>query len=319
MKENMKKTRLRGVLMLLLTAFIWGTAFAAQSVGMESVQAFTFSGIRTLMGAAVLLPVVLVRIAVRGARADAAQRAALRAATVRTVRCGLLLGAVFCAAGNLQQFAFYWTPSGKIAFITALYMFFVPLLGLLFRKRVPLLTWLCVAVGFLGLYFLCVNPADLGAVNRGDLLTVACAVVFAVHILLVERFAPECDGLLLSCVQFAVSGVLSCALMFLFESPDPAAIRAALMPLLYAGVMSCGVAYTFQILGQRYTEATVASLLMCTESVFGALTGALLLHERLSPREILGCAVMFAAILLSQLAEPITGRLRSRGKKAAGG
>lgn len=306
------KTQFKGVLMLMLTAFIWGSAFVAQSVGMEQVEAFTFNGVRTLMGVAVLLPFILVRDKLTGRTMSAEQLRARKAMDKKTLRCGLVLGVVFCAASNFQQFAFNYSSSGKIAFITSLYMFFVPLFGLFMKKRVPLLTWICVFFGFVGLYFLCITPGDMGALNMGDILTIICSVIFAVHILMIEQFAPDVDGVKLSCVQFAVSGVISCVLMFIFEDPQIGAIRAAIVPLLYAGVMSCGLAYTFQIVGQKYTEATVASLIMCMESVFGVLCSALILHETLSGREILGCVIMFAAIVLSQLSELITAKMKQK-------
>lgn len=315
MTSAQPKTQLKGVLMLLLTAFIWGSAFVAQSVGMEQVSAFTFNGIRTLMGAVVLLPFILIRDR-RAARSfTSADFAARKLANRKVLRSGLILGVVFCAAGNFQQFAFNYSPSGKIAFVTALYMFFVPLLGLFIGKRVPIITWICVLFGFVGLYFLCVNPADLTAINKGDVLTFICSILFAVHILLIEKYAPDADGIKLSCVQFAVSGVLSCICMFIFENPQIQAIKSAIIPLLYSGIMSCGIAYTFQIMGQKYTESTVASLIMCMESVFGVLSAAVVLHEMLSGREILGCCIMFAAILVSQVAEPLTEWFRRRKKR----
>lgn len=311
-QSGTKKTQLKGVLMLLLTAAIWGSAFVAQSVGMQDVEEFTFGGIRTLMGAFVLLPVILLSDRKKRRDMDQAQLQAEKAADRKVVRCGVILGVVFCVAGNFQQFAFRYSTAGKIAFITALYMFFVPVLGLFLKKRVPFLTWVCVFFGFVGLYFLCVDPSELGAVNKGDLLALACSLCYAVHILLIERFAQEVDGVKLSCVQFFVGGLLCCVMMFLFESPDLASIVRAAVPLLYAGVMSCGVAYTFQIVGQKYTEATVASLILCMESVFAVLAAALLLNERLSGRELLGCAVMFAAILLSQVSEGLTEKLKKK-------
>jgi len=298
------KTQFKGVIMLLLTALIWGSSFVAQSVGMESVEAFTFNGIRTLMGAAVLVPVLLIRDKKDALRAPEVLDA--RKKTYRhTFLYGLPLGVVLCLASNFQQFAFNYSTSGKIAFITALYMFLVPILGLVIRKRVPLLTWICVLIGFVGLGFLCVNPADITNINFGDILAAICAVFYAVQILMIERFSEHCDGILLSFTQFLVSGVISCILMFIFETPDPSAIMTAMIPLLYSGIMSCGIAYTLQIVGQKYTEATVASLLMSLESVFGVLCGALILHEVLVWNEILGCVIMFAAIVLSQLADRI--------------
>lgn len=302
-EKQMKKTQFKGVLMLLLTALIWGAAFVAQSVGMENVGAFTFNGIRMLLGAVVLLPFILIRdrIVIKNLSSD--QLKAKQATDKRTILYGLILGIVFCAASNFQQFAFYYSTAGKIAFITALYIFFVPLLGLFLKKRVSLLTWLCVLIGFIGLYFLCINPNDVKAINKGDLLALICSLLFAIHILMVEKFSPKVDGLKLSCTQFAVSGILSCILMQLFETPTVSAVKGATLPLLYSGILSCGLAYTLQIVGQKYTEATVASLLLCMESVFAVLSASLLLHEMLTGREILGCCIMFAAIIFSQFSE----------------
>ncbi len=308
----MKKTQLRGVIILLATAFIWGSSFVAQSVGMDSVEAFTFNGIRTLMGAVVLLPFIFARDFLRQKKPNAPTPAERAAETRKLLVSGSLLGVVLCAASNLQQFAFNYSSSGKIAFITAFYMLFVPIIGLFLRKRISAVTWICILLGTLGLYFLCIGEDGIGSINFGDLLTLCCAVVYAVHILLIEKLAPEVDSIKLSCVQFAVSGTISCILMFIFESPSLPAIGSAMIPLLYSGVMSCGFAYTFQIVGQKYTESTVASLLMCMESVFGVLCSALLLHERLTVRETLGCVIMFTAIILSQVGDVILRRLIHR-------
>ncbi len=309
MSDTIVKTRFKGVFMLLLTAFIWGTSFVAQSVGMESVEAFTFNGIRTLMGACVLFPFILIRDNISAKKMTSEQLKKRRSLDKKTIVYGSILGVVLCAASNFQQFAFNYSTSGKIAFITAFYMLFVPLLGLLFRKKTGFLTWICVFFGFVGLYFLCINPSDLGAINKGDILSFICSIIFAVHILLVEKFTPDVDGIKLSCVQFAVSGTISCILMFITESPRIEAITSAALPLLYSGIMSCGLAYTFQIVGQKYTEATVASLLLCMESVFGVLSGAVILHETLSGREIIGCVIMFAAIIFSQLSDIISRKI----------
>lgn len=305
-----QKTQWKGVIMLMLTALIWGSSFVAQSVGMESVEAFTFNGIRTLMGAVVLLPFILIRDKIQARSMTAEQIKERKVKDKKTIRCGLILGVVFCAACNFQQFAFEYSTSGKIAFITALYMFFVPLFGLFLKKRVPWLTWVCVLAGFVGLYFLSIGPGGLGSINRGDIRAFICAIFYAVHILMIERFAPDVDGIKLSCTQFVVSGVITCILMFIFETPQMSSILSAAVPLLYSGIMSCGLAYTFQIVGQKYTEATVASLIMCMESVFAVLAGALILHEMLSGREIVGCVIMFVAIVVSELSEFITAKLK---------
>ena len=299
--------------MLLLTALIWGAAFTAQSKGMESVEAFTFNGIRMTLGAAVLFPCIIINDRLRVRKMTDRQREEKRLRDKNAVKYGCLLGIVFFAASNIQQHAFIYTSSGKIAFITALYIFFVPMLGLFIRKRTPLLTWLCVLLGFAGLYFLCVKPGEIGEINKGDLLALGCAAVFAVHILMIERFTAKADGLKLSAMQFLVGGTLSGIAMFIFEEPKLSGIFDASVPLLYAGVMSCGVAYTLQIIGQKYTEATVASLLLCMESVFGVIAAAIVLGERLSVRELIGCTIMFAAIILSQFSE----RLSKANKKTA--
>ena len=286
-----QKTQVKGVLMLLLTAIVWGSSFVAQSIGMEKIQAFTFTAIRTLLGAIVLLPIICIRGSIQKTEIF----------SKKTLTYGVILGVIFSFAQNFQQFAFYYSTAGKIAFITAFYMFFVPVFGLFLKKRIPWITWLCVIAGLVGLYFLCINSSDLSAINKGDILALICAVFYAVHILVIERFAPEVDGIQLSCVQFAVGGVISLILMFIFETPQMPNIIAAGPSLAYSGIMSCGLAYTFQIIGQKYTEATVASLLMCMESVFAVLTAAIVLHEMLSGREIVGCVIMFTAIVISQI------------------
>lgn len=308
------KTQIKGAAMLLLTAFIWGVAFVAQSKGMESVQAFTFNGIRMLLGAAVLIPVIIIRDAVTSKKLTTEQKAQKRKSDRKALLYGAILGVIFCIASNIQQHAFIYTTPGKIAFITALYIFFVPVLGLFVKKRTPLLTWLCVVLGFAGLYFLCVDPKDIGNINKGDLIAIGCAVVFAVHILAIERFTAKADGLRLSATQFLVGGVLSCILMFVFENPSVKAVQSAAVPLLYAGVLSCGVAYTLQVVGQKYTEATVASLLMCMESVFGVLASAVILGERLKVRELIGCGIMLAAIILSQVSESLSARAKAKSE-----
>ena len=217
-----------------------------------------------------------------------------------------------CIATNLQQFAFYYSTAGKIAFITAMYMFFVPLVGLFFKKKVPLSTWLCIAAGVCGLFLLCVNPSEFGKFNKGDILALICALFFCFQILLIERFAPSCDGVKLSCVQFYTSGIITAILMFIFEKPEWKAIKSAAIPLLYSGIMSCGIAYTLQVVGQKYCEATIASLAMCMESVFAVLASAILLHEKLSGREITGCVIMFAAIVTTQLVDIYKSRKQNK-------
>ena len=295
-----KQTSLKGVLILFLTAIIWGTSFVAQSIGMEKIEAFTYNGIRTLMGALVLLPVILIRLNTGKGEATFSNYAK-EIFTPKTFKYGVILGVVFALASNFQQFAFYYSTAGKIAFITSLYMFFVPILGLFIKKRVPLLTWLCVACGFVGLYFISVKKGQMSEINKGDILALVCAFFYGIQILCVEKYANEVDGVVLSCLQFFVGGLISVVLMFIFETPVISDILAAGKPLLYSGIMSCGVAYTLQIIGQKYAEATVASLIMCTESVFAVISSAIILNEFMTTRETIGCAIVFGAVVLSQM------------------
>ena len=302
------KTSLKGVLLLLLTAFVWGISFVAQSEGMESVDAFTFQGVRTLLGSLVLVPVILIKN--RGASKNLSddEKQEKRKLNKKTWIYGTILGLFLCGATNFQQFAFYHSTAGKIAFITAMYMFFVPIVGLFFRKRIPLITWLCIILGFIGLYFLSISSEGFSSINKGDIQTLICAFFFTGQIMLVDKFAPQCDGVKLSCIQFFVSGLISSILMFIFETPELSAIKAAALPILYSGIMSCGVAYTLQIIGQKYCEATIASLLMCLESVFATLAAAVLINEKLTGREILGCVIMFTAILITQISDIVKAR-----------
>ncbi|MBR3767987.1 MAG: DMT family transporter [Clostridia bacterium] len=310
----MQKSQFKGIFMLFLTAFIWGSSFVAQSLGMESVEAFTFNGIRTLFGAAALLPFIIAKDLINIKKHGKPPKEKVKAETKKILIGGTVMGLALCIASNFQQYAFTYEDhsAGKIAFITAFYMFFVPLIGLLFRKRVPLVTWLCVIIGTVGLYFLCVGEEGFSAITKSDIFSFICSICYAVHILVIEKFAADSDAVKLSFTQFTVSGVITCIIMFIVETPTVTAINQSILPLLYSGIMSCGLAYTFQIIGQKYTESTVASLIMCLESVFGVLCGALFLQERLTQREIIGCVIMFAAIILSQFSEQIHEKAKTK-------
>ena len=315
MNQPVRKTTPKGIFMLLLTALIWGSSFVAQSLGMEKIEAFTFNGIRTLIGALFLLPLVILR---RNAKKKRLIMSGLSPENVkakmktskRQIKYSIVISLVFFLACNFQQFAFYYSTAGKIAFITALYMFFVPLFGSFLGKKVRILTWISIIIGFVGLFLLCINPEDMTDINLGDILATICAIFYSFHILIIERMSDmtekehePIDGVEISFTQFLISGTLTIILMFIFENPDIHNIIAAGKPILYAGIMSCGVAYTLQIVGQKYTEATVASLLMCMESVFAVITAAIVLNEKMTFQEILGCVIMFTAIILSQIAE----------------
>ena len=296
----MRRTKPLGIVLLLITAIIWGSSFVAQSIGMESVDAFTFTGIRTTLGMLFLLPFTL--IINKGFD--------LRKSTLRK---GLILGIVFSIAQNFQQFAFYYSTSGKIAFITAFYMFFVPLFSVIFlKKKIAVLTWVSILFGLLGLFLLCLDPSDLTNINMGDILALICAIFYAVQIMLIDKFTEEdISGVQLSFMQFFVAAVISIIAMFIFEQPNLADIKTAAPSLLYSGIMSCGIAYTLQIVGQKHASPVVASLLMCLESVFAVIAAAIVLHEGMSPGEAAGCVIMFAAIILSQVSESLSAKKRN--------
>ncbi len=306
----------RGPLILALAALIWGTSFVSQSVGMKSVEAFTFNGVRTLLGALTLLPVVaLRRFFLRKRGGDPSDPREKPGYRKKLLTGGVCCGLVLCVATNVQQFAFNDpdSSSGKIAFLTAMYMVLVPVLSFfVFKKRPSVLVALGVVTGVCGVYLLSVKEGF--SMGYGDILSLLCAFCFSVHILVIDRFAPSLDGVELSCVQFAVSGGVTCLLMFLFETPTPGAVASAALPILYSGLMSCGVAYTLQVVGQKKTDPTVASLIMCLESVFGALSGWIILGETMSLRAIFGCVLMFIAILLTQIPPEKVFRLSKQGK-----
>lgn len=291
-----------GNLLLTLTALIWGTAFVAQRVGMEHIEPLTFTASRMVL-AAVAVGLVSLLTAKRGG-APARSPGAAAKARRQTLLGGVCCGAFLAVASIFQQMGVVYTTAGKAGFITAMYMLLVPVINfLLFKKRNTWLVWLAVLVGVAGMYLLCVT-GDF-RLERGDMLVCVCAVLFSGHILCCDHFAPLGDPVRLSAIQFATAAVFSGAAAFLLETPTWAKVASAAVPILYCGIMSGGVGYTLQIIAQRYTDPTVASLLMSLESVFAAIAGALLLGERMSPRELAGCAVMFAAIVLVQLPLPV--------------
>ena len=300
------KKQIRNSLLLLLTATIWGTAFVAQSVGMEYVEAFTFTFARSIVGGIVLIPCIWFLRWLKGREkktscdVTCAKRPHItKIEWIGGICCGLAL----CAASNFQQIGIAYTTVGKAGFITALYVVIVPIMGLFFKKRVSFVVWICVVLSVIGLYLLCMTEGSL-TLAYGDLLVLICAVLFSVHIMVIDHFSPQGDGVVMSCIQFFVCGIVSGIIMLFVETPSIENIIAAAMPILYAGVLSSGVAYTLQIVGQKDMNPTVASLVLCLESVVSALAGWLILHEALTARELLGCVLMFAAIVLAQVPMP---------------
>ena len=300
MPESRRNRKTLGSLMLLLTAAVWGMAFAFQRAGMEHIGPLTFTAVRMACAALAVGAVAGV-----SARLEKKGQPGLSPEARRARRRGELLGGVCCglfllAANTLQQTGLVYTTAGKAGFITALYIILVPVIGVLFfRKRVSRRLWLAVLLGALGLYLLCVNESF--RLTRGDTLVCLSALVFSGHILCCDHFAPRGNPLRMSAIQFLTVSVLASVPALLFEKPAWSGILAAAVPILYCGVISAGVGYTLQMTAQKYTDPGVASLLMSLESVFAVLGGALLLGERLTGRELLGCGVMFAAIILAQL------------------
>lgn len=288
----MKKKQLGNSLLLLLTATIWGSAFVAQSVGMEHVGPFTFTFSRSIIGGIVLLPCILLL-------GKWKKGFATKIEWIGGICCGIAL----CVASNFQQVGMQYTTVGKAGFITALYVVLVPIFGIFMKKRVSLLIWGCVAVSVAGLYLLCM-PAGAFILAFGDLLVLLCAVLFSVHILVIDHFSPKGDGVVISCIQFFTCGILSAIPMLFFENPSVGSILDAKWSILYAGVLSSGVAYTLQVVAQKNVNPTVASLIMCLESVVAVLAGWMILGQGMSSREIWGCLLMFTAIVVAQLPVP---------------
>ena len=297
----MNRFVLRQSLLLFLTAVIWGVAFAAQSAGMDYVGPFTYNGVRCILGGLVLLPCIALLDRIRDRRAADGEEAAapVERRGKRLLAGGLCCGLLLFSASSFQQIGIQYTTVGKAGFLTAMYILLVPLLGLFVHKRVGLQVWIGVLFAVCGLYLLCMKEGFF--LGRGDALMLICAAIFSLHILVVDHFSPMVDGVRMSCIQFWVCGILSLICSFLFEEPAVKDILAAWLPVCYGGIMSCGVAYTLQIVGQREMNPTIASLILSLESVVSAVAGFLLLHQTMSGREVLGCLMMAAAIVLAQL------------------
>ena len=289
--------QLRGIFLLTLTAFIWGTAFVAQRRGMEHVGPVTFIAARFLIATISLLPVIYARSILFRNAENAAEPYSSRT----LIKGGAYCGVVIFACGMFQQIGIMYTTVGKSGFITTLYIVIVPIFGLPLGLRMKWRAWCCVCAAMAGMYMLCVNESV--SLNRGDVLTLFCAVFYAVHILLVNHYSPLVDGVKLSCSQFLVCGILGLVTAFIFEEPELPAILSAWAPLLYTGVLSSGVAFTLQILGQRDVNPAAASLVMSLEAVFAVLMCWLLLGEVMTAREISGCALIFAANIAVQMLE----------------
>lgn len=300
----MKNQRLKGNLLLLLTAFVWGLSFISQSKGVETISPLSFNGIRCLLGGVVLLPVIAILDKSKKKKCQEVQKL-----NKTLIVGGIVCGCFLCFASTLQTIGMVHTSPGKAGFITALYMVIVPIINIFRNKKPSPIVLLSVLIAVGGLYLMCIT-SDI-SINQGDALIFLCAFLFAGHILAIDHFSPKVDGVKLACLQFFVSGIIDVVLMFILEKPQLMPILNCWASIGYSGIMSCGVAYTLQIVGQKYTDPTSASILMSLESVFATLATVILVAlgweltgGTLTLREITGCVLMFVAIILVQLPTP---------------
>ena len=314
MKAQVKTHKLRNTFFLFLTAMIWGAAFVAQSVSMDYIGPFTFICLRSVIGGLFLIPVIIVLDGIRkksqNESADVVnsenilhieteEKQRLSWKNKQLIEGGIVCGIFLFFANCFQQTGIQYTTVGKAGFITTFYIIIVPLIGLFFKKYCGILTWTGVVIALAGLYFLCITQKL--TIQRGDALILCCSVLYAGQILAIDHYNPFVDGVKMSCIQFLTGGILGAVFMLLFENPSIAMILSAAGPILYTGIMSTGVGYTLQIVGQKGLNPTVAALILSLESVFSALSGYLFLHQVLTTRELIGCALMFIAIVLAQL------------------
>lgn len=296
-------TQTKNSLLLLLCSLIWGTAFVAQSAG-SGMGAYSFLAGRSWLAVLVLIPTVMVFDAIRRkSGTDAKPKTA--AEKKKLLAAGFVCGTLLFAASAAQQIGITINPStAKAGFLTAMYVVLVPVFGLFLGRKGSAQLWVSMAVAVLGLYLLCMKNG-FGSIESSDWLLLSCAVLFSFQIIAVDHFSPQVDGVRLSLAEFLVVSVESTAAALLFETPSAAQFAENALPILYCGIMSSGVAYTLQIVGQKELDPTIASMAMCMESVFSALAGWLILGQTLSGVELAGCALMFAAIIGAQIPEKV--------------
>ena len=284
----MKETS--SALILLLTALIWGSTFVFQSEASSAVGPLCYNGLRMILGFIVLLP-LLIR-SIKGKK-----RKEMKSLILDGFICGLLLG----TASYFQQYGIGYTTAGKAGFITSLYILIVPVISLLFGKKNSRKTWICVLTGLVGAFLLSINGNE--GLSKGDALVFICAIVFSLHVMFIDHVSHKYKGVELSAMQFLFAGGIAFLLSLFFENNSVNGVKDALVPILYGGIGSCGIAYTLQIIGQKYTPATKATLILSLESVFSAIGGALILHETMSMKEIIGCVILFASVVVAELPE----------------
>jgi Permeases of the drug/metabolite transporter (DMT) superfamily len=293
----MDNKRFGANMLLLLTAAIWGLAFVAQRVGSQYVGAFTFNGIRFALGSISLMPLIIYFNKGRNNNINTPH-----ISFKRSFFYGVLAGTALYAGSSLQQVGIIYTTAGKASFITGLYIVFVPVIGIFLKHKIEKSSWIGVAFAVVGLYLLSVN--ENFSIGYGDLLEVIGAIFWAIHILVIDYFSSQMDALKLSCIQFATCSILSLITAFLFEKITLSGISQSLIPILYGGLLSVGVAYTLQVVAQKSAKPSHAALILSLESVFGAIGGAIILREGMNSRGYIGCILIFGGILLSQVKFP---------------
>lgn len=293
---------LKNSFLLLLTAIIWGTSFVAQAAGMEYIGPFTFSVVRYILGGTILIPVIYVM------RKQNEKKGEKNGDIRLSIRHGIVCGIILCAASNFQQMAMLKASTGKAGFITALYIIMVPVIGIFLKKKTSPIIWVSVLLALIGLYFLCIGRGKNFILELPDIQLLICSLIFSFHILYIDHANKDkVDGVVMSSTQFLVAAVISLIFVYPIDcsvykmAPSAELILSALPALCYSGFMACGVAYTLQILGQKDVNPTVASLIMSLESVVSALSGFLILGQKLTVDEIIGCVIMFVAIILAEL------------------
>lgn len=283
--------KFRGNILLLITSIIWGSAFVAQVVGMDHIGPFAFNAVRNLIASLFLL-ILIPFLNQRGQKKKISSDKNL-------LYGGIACGIILFIASSLQQIGLQYTTASKAGFITTLYIVIVPLFTLFLGKKVGLKLWLCVLIAGIGFYLLTVT--DQLTIEKGDLLIFLCAIVFSLHIIVIDYFSPKVDGVKMSCIQFLIVGVINTICMLSFESFSLESILQAAVPILYTGILSSGIGYTFQIIAQKDTDPTIASLILSLESVFALLAGVWLLSDPVNSKQLWGCALIFAAIVIAQL------------------
>lgn len=300
-EKNGLKEKVIGIVAFVITSCIWGFAFVAQQSAMDHIGPLTMNGLRSLLGAIFLIPVILITDVIKG------KKPSLLGVKSKDegkflIKGGILCGIFMTAASTLQQIGVQYTTIGKAGFLSALYIVIVPIITIFFGKKIGWNGWSGVGIALVGMFLLCFNLADLSgfSINKGDLIIISCSLFFSVHILVIDKYSPHTDSIRLSFMQFLVCGVVCTALAFIFEEPQWTGIKSAWFSIFFAGVVSCGIGYTLQMIGQKYVPAHIAPMLMGLECVFSLLADWIFFKQVMNAQEYIGCFLIFVAIILAQ-------------------